>query len=287
MKRKTIQQEYGGWWTERKLHLLGLYLEAYMVILRQHSYLAPVYIDAFAGTGQRRVKPGTSSEGTTQKGSAMVALEVAEPAFRQYIFIEKSLAKCRELETLKVEYPERANHIQIVNQEASTFLTQWCSQIDPKLRAVVFLDPFGMQVEWSLLKALAATQVVDLWLLVPLGMGANRLMTRNAFPPEEWQQKLTTFFGTEDWKERFYRPRLQPDLFAESSPVEKSVDHDALRDYFVERLKTIFPGVAENPRTQRNANNSPMFLLCFATANPRPSTRNAALRIAQHLLKED
>lgn len=289
----TIQQEFGGAWTQDKLARLKGYLEAYMVIFRKHPYLLPVYVDAFAGTGRMRRKtptppttePAEADVTEVLKGSARIALEV-EPPFSRYIFVERSARKCRELEELKTGYPTRADRIQIEKADATKFLTEWCSMTDwTRTRAVVFLDPFGMQVEWSLLKTLAGTQAIDLWLLVPL-MGANRMMTLEGLPPEEWAQKLTRFFGSDEWRSRFYRPRVQPDLFGESSPVEKNVDFEGLAAYFVSRLKEIFPGVADNPLTQRNSRNSPMFLLCFATANPKPSTKKAALDIAGHLLKE-
>lgn len=53
--------------------------------------------------------------------------------------------------------------------------------------------------------------------------------------------------------------------------------------YFVERLRGIFPAVAE-PRVLRNASNNPMYLLCFAAGNEKGA--KIALRIAEHLLKE-
>jgi three-Cys-motif partner protein len=273
----TNQQEFGGIWTEDKLNRLKKYLDAYMVIFQKHPYLYPVYVDAFAGTGKRQ----------DEKGSATIALETLHP-FKEYIFVEKDSLKCQELEALKEEYPDLKHAIRIENEDATTFLVQWCKEMDwTKKRAVVFLDPFGMQVEWSLLETLANTHAIDLWLLVPLGMGASRLMTRDGLPPEEWADKLTRFFGNEDWK-GFYRSKPQQSLFNEGEEeVEKNIGHDGLRDYFVERLKTIFAGVAENPLTQRNTKNSPMFLLCFATANPKPSVRNASLNIAQHILKEN
>jgi len=62
------------------------------------------------------------------------------------------------------------------------------------------------------------------------------------------------------------------------------VDHDGLKQYFIERLRGIFPDVAPNPLTLRNSRNAPLFILCFATANK--SVAPTALRIANHLLKE-
>ena len=295
----TKQQNFGGTWTEDKLQRLKGYLEAYMVILKKYSYLQPVYVDAFAGTGGRRTSSLSATSATEQneptpdamqevlKGSARIALEV-EPPFHQYIFIERSRHKCKELQDMASQYPDRTTKVRVEKGDASTVLTDWCQHTNWKItRAVVFLDPFGMQVEWSLLETLAQTKAIDLWLLVPLGMGVNRLMTQEDLPPEEWANKLTRFLGNDEWKTRFYRSRIQPDLFNESSPVEKNVDHQALAGYFISRLKDIFPGVAENPLAQRNSRNSPMFLLCFATANPKSTTIKAALNIAQHLLKEN
>ena len=34
-------------------------------------------------------------------------------------------------------------------------------------RAVLFLDPYGMQVEWATIEAVAKTKAIDLWLLFP------------------------------------------------------------------------------------------------------------------------
>lgn len=237
----TTQQQFGGSWTEDKLSRIKGYLDAYMVIFRKYPFLQPIYVDAFAGTGGRQVKSSSQSaaslaldlmEPTPEalqevlKGSARLALEV-EPPFSRYIFIERNKRKCRELEAMvAADYPHRRDRVQIETGDASALLTQWCQTTNWKnTRAVVFLDPFGMQIEWSLLETIAETQAIDLWLLVPLGMGVNRLMTKNDLPPEEWAAKLTGFFGNDEWRTRFYRPRKQSNLFDESNPVEKSIDH--------------------------------------------------------------
>ncbi len=36
-----------------------------------------------------------------------------------------------------------------------------------------------MQVDWKTIEAVAATKAIDLWLLFPLGVGVNRLLTRS------------------------------------------------------------------------------------------------------------
>src|SRR5207248_10863849 len=85
----------------------------------------------------------------------------------------------------------------------------WCRSNDwSRWRAVVFLDPYGMQVEWPTIEAIATTRAIDVWILFPLGMGANRLLTRKLEDiPDVWRRSLDRIFGTNEWQNRFYETR--------------------------------------------------------------------------------
>lgn len=145
-------------------------------------------------------------------------------------------------------------------------------------RAVLFLDPYGMQVEWQTIEAIAGTKAIDLWLLFPLGIGVNRLLTRSGEIPEAWRQRLDVMFGTTDWINAFYRAAPQPDLFNPAATTLVKARVDVIASYFVERLKTVFPAVAPNARVLRNSSGNPMYLFCFAAAHP------LALKIANDIL---
>jgi three-Cys-motif partner protein len=68
------------------------------------------------------------------------------------LFIERAPARCLELEKLKTQFPKKASSIQIRQGHANESLDFWIgSQNWKKTRAVVFLDPYGMQVEWMLI----------------------------------------------------------------------------------------------------------------------------------------
>jgi three-Cys-motif partner protein len=69
---------------------------------------------------------------------------------------------------------------------------------------VVFLDPFGMQVPWSTLEALAKTKAIEVLINFPLGMAIQRLLTRSGEIPEGWQMSLDTFFGSPEWRTIVY-----------------------------------------------------------------------------------
>lgn len=293
------QQTFGGDWTAAKLERIRKYLHAYTTIFAKNpraQRLTPIYVDAFAGTGYRS-KPQQAdtdsplfdefADPETQgflKGSARIALEI-EPAFQRYIFIEKDASRGQELEALRQGFPQKANAIHIVREDANTYLKDWCRITDWRsTRAVVFLDPYGMQVEWSLIEAIAETQAIDLWLLFPLGVAVNRLLPRTGVPSEGWARALTRIFGTEDWHDAFYRHETKSTLFGEEEQTKKDADFARIGRFFVNRLKTVFCGVAENPLPLRNSTNVPLYLLCFASGNPRGA--GTAVKIAQHILEK-
>jgi three-Cys-motif partner protein len=140
-----------------------------------------------------------------------------------------------------------------------------------------------MQVTWETIVALAKTEAVDLWILFPIS-AVNRLLTRTGRISEGWRKKLDAVFGSSDWYEVFYKTRRLTDIFGDDySETKKVADFELIANYFVARLRTIFPGVADNPRLLLNSRNSPLFLLCFAAANPRGTT--VAIKIAQDILR--
>ena len=188
-----------------------------------------------------------------------------------------------ELELLRKTFPRRAEKISIHSEEANSFLQHWCQSTDWRnTRAVVFLDPYGMQVEWKTIEALGCTQGVDLWILFPVGQAVNRLLTRAQPPTGAWANRLTSFFGIDDWKEAFYQKRSDLTLFGPENSIEKDADFDSIEQYFIRRLETVFAKAAKNPLPLFNSRNVPIFLLCFAAANPKGA--NTAVKIAQNIL---
>ena len=286
---------FGGDWTTEKLERVRKYLVAYATIMnKQHFRFA--YIDAFAGTGYRTKQKSDSSsvslfpqllEDESQEfldGSARIALQV-EPRFNKYIFIERDPKRYAALESLKVEYAALRNDILLENSDANVYLKDLCINRNwASRRAVLFLDPYGMQVTWDTIEAIAHTKAIDLWILFPLGVAVNRMITRDGKINESWRRKLDMMFGVADWYEAFYQPKVTQGLFGEETSMEKVSDFDSISEYFVKRLRTVFAGVAENPRPLFNSRNIPLYLLCFASGNPKGA--KTAIKIAQDILRK-
>lgn len=288
--------EFGGDWTTDKLERLRKYLEAYTKIFTSNlraRNLSTIYVDAFAGTGYRTRRkspdslalsfPELAGAETEEflKGSARIALEIEQP-FRSYVFIEADAGRAQELEKLKRQFPQRAPSVQIVQQDANGYLRDWCGRTDWRSsRAVVFLDPYGMEVDWATIRAIARTQAIDLWYLFPLGP-VMRLLTAKEPPPEAWAQRVTRTLGTDSWHEVFYQKGTVNTLFGQKRMEIRDADFERVSSFFVERLKAVFPAVAENPLPLRNSKNTPLYLLCFAACNPRGAV--TALKIARYIL---
>ncbi len=289
---------YGGRWTEEKLDRVSAYLKAYLNVLKNQEFTR-FYIDAFAGTpyyepGEARKAadyadnlPGMQEPESVglRRGSVKRALDI-EPGFDRHIFIEKNARFAEELSMLRDQFQQK--DISIRRGDCNAEIERLCEDDwkQKRYRGVLFLDPYGMQVEWRTIKTIAQTEAIDMWLLLPLG-AVNRLLPRSYAPPEPWAKRLTTFFGTDEWRNAFYMEDEQTDLFESDPSFKKRTTVTGISRYFVERLQTIFGnGLAKEPLVLTNTRGIPLYLLCFACSNPNPKARAIALQIAEHILKD-
>lgn len=291
------REKFGGKWTLEKLECLHKYLKAYMTVMKKQTFKTG-YIDAFAGTGYTRFREKNQPSDVLaledmaepeaeqfRNGSARFALEI-EPPFDSYIYIEKNLKRTQELEKLREEFPALREHIQIHTDDANQRLSKICGPGKNwnKHRAVLFLDPFGTQVDWTTLERVAATRVIDLMLLFPLGMGVMRLLRNDAQITPQNADRLTRLFGTDEWRTRFYRAAGERNLFGEDPATVKVATFESITEFWLERLKTIFPCVAPKGRVLCNSCNTALYLLCFAAGNPKGG--RVALRIINSIFNK-
>lgn len=289
------EHRFGGDWTGEKLERVSKYLSAYTTIMNRYNFLH-AYIDAFAGTGYRTLRNAEDpselllpelAEPETQsylEGSARIALEI-DPPFHRYIFIDNDPAHISQLELLKGEFPHLSDRIEIKNGDANTEILGFCRGKDwlkHDRRAVLFLDPYGMQVAWETITAIAKTQAIDLWYLFPLGIGLNRLLRRDGNIDETIRLKIDEILGDKNWFDVFYKLTTQTSFLDDGPEFEKTANFKTIEQYFVKRLGDIFPNVAHNPLPLRNSRGNPLYLLCFAAANPKGAP--TAVKIAEHIL---
>jgi three-Cys-motif partner protein len=286
--------EFGAQHTEIKLELVESYLKAYMAALRG-KFKQLWYIDAFAGTGSRTVRieerRGDLFEAPVparveqRRGSARIALDVS-PTFDRLIFMEQNPDHCAALVALKDANPHR--EITVLQGNANRLIQDeihWSGW--KSTRAVMFLDPYGMEVEWETLRAIAETKAIDVWYLFSLS-GLYRQAARNiAAIDSSKRAALTKMLGTDEWEQELYsQVRPIQDLLDDLEPTEirqRNADVAGLEAYVKRRLETIFPCVLD-PFPLPPAKRPQRFSLFCAISNPSPAAITLASRFGNHIL---
>lgn len=272
------RQQFGGDWTIEKLKIFTEYLDAYLIALKNMKF-KKIYIDAFAGTGAIT----TRDESQILAGSAKRAL-MARNKFDHYYFIEANKKKSTELETMiATEFPTLCPLTTVYCGDANAQLAKVIQSIDWRFnRALLFLDPCATEVNWATLQTVANTKAIDVWYLFPFS-ALNRMLCRNGKIDKSWGECIDRLLGDSGWRVEFYKEDTQINLFDEPGII-KDASNEHIQKYILQRLTTIFPKVASNPRILKNEKNSPLFLFCFAIANPSPKAQALALSIAEHIL---
>jgi len=273
-----MQNEFGGLWTETKIEILEKYASAYLRIMNKQNFHL-TYFDGFAGSGE--IKIGNEEEFKIIEGAAQKIVGIAIPrSFDIYYFVEKDEEKKRLLEfALKTKRP--TNNIFVVAEDCNNVLKRLASYLSENSfrKALVFLDPFGMNLDWSSIELLKGLGV-DLWILSPTGVGANRLLKRDLNISEAWWQRLEKFFGInrEIIKNSIYEEKTITDLFGSRKIVTKSTQaNEKLFKIYSEKLNTIF-NLISNPYIIVNRNNSLMYHFFCASNNA------SAIKIANDLV---
>ena len=137
-----------------------------------------------------------------------------EPRFGKYIFIEKSRKKTVELEKLREEFPDRRGRHRH-RKGGGEFLPpeDVPGQIMEGPPAILFIDPFGMQLTWETVAAIGKTKAIDTWILFPI-TAVSRLLKRDGGIPAGWRRWFDTMFDESDWFEVFF-PKQKAGLFGD------------------------------------------------------------------------
>jgi len=186
------------WWSEVKLQVLAEYLQGFTRVVRSKSRGA-IYLDLFAGSFENDRRHGTG----TFPGSTQIALGI-EPRFTKLVFFE---------------LPDPAARLRADIEWARPADRRWrveegdCNQTLPSalssLRRVrwaptfAFLDPRGLQVEWSTVQTLADWRrnrktKVEQWILMPEPAIA-RVLGLSGVQGRLSAERLDQLFGCRDW----------------------------------------------------------------------------------------
>jgi three-Cys-motif partner protein len=273
------QSDWGGPWTEKKLNAFTKYVVAYLTIMKKNPYWKTIYFDGFAGSGNRKEQCKsdlyqqlkiTPEEDHVYKGSAERVLKLKNDySFDFYYFVDTNEESLNKLEIkLKNLAEASAEKLNFKSGDCNHWILELAKALKSnKYAALVFLDPFGMQINWDSIASLKNTRS-DIWILVPTGVIVNRLLDRNC----ELKQinKLESFFGLSEIeiKDVFYKKEKQITLFGEEEIIRKITRPiEQIAKIYAQKLKTIWTYVTEEPLILLNSRGVPIFHFIFASNN--------------------
>jgi len=272
---------FGGNWTKIKIEILVEYAKAYLGIMKDRKFFELMYFDGFAGSGFIVKDKKVNIDITV--GAARRIIEISDPRpFDSYYFVEKIPKNFKLLkENTRNAFPKKT--IYIVNDDCNKKIIDLGNFLrDPKnknVRTLAYIDPCGMQVEWRSIESLRGLHL-DMWILVPTGLGVNRLLKRNGQISDAWLEKLEIFLGLEREEIEKYFYRKTATLFEEITFIEK--EKDAIENsakLYKSRLKEVFDYVSK-PYELKNSSNSIMYHL-FLTSNNK-----TAVKIGDYIVKK-
>lgn len=278
--------KFGGDWTENKIDILVEYARAYLHIMNVYAgknNWKLLYFDGFAGSGF--IRRGKDENQRIIVGAAKRILEIDSPrAFDTYYFVEKEPDNANLLRVNTKElFPSKDVHIANTdcNEKIKSLSEFLASEKGRNCKVLAYIDPCGMQLNWNSLEALQKLSV-DVWILIPTGMGVNRLLTTDSKISEAWLSKLETFLGMtkEEILPHFYTKIVSNTLFGEEIVItkeEKAIEKSAV--LYRTRLKKLFKFVSD-AYVLKNTTNSTMFHFLMASNNKN------AVKIANEIIKK-
>ncbi len=156
-----------------------------------------------------------------------------------------------------------------------TILPEIQYEQDP--RALCLLDPYGLHLDWEVIRMAGQLKTVDMFLNFPvMDMNMNVLWTDQPNQDTTQLAGMSRFWGDESWRETAYSS--QGFLFADMTEKQSN---DAIAAAFRERLQSIagFKNVPQ-PLAMRNSTNSVLYYLFFA------SPKDVANKIVENIFNK-
>lgn len=199
-----------------------------------------------------------------------------------YFFVELSERNADILKKMiKDDFPDKEN-VHVVREDCNKKLhdlAQFLRTKGKNYKVLAFIDPFGMSIKWHSLEVLKGLNI-DLWILIPTGIGPNRLLKRNGNIPESWLTKLESFLGLpkKEIKSIFYKKPDQTNLFGFDEFQKEKHSIERLHEIYRMQLKKVFNFVSDS-FVLKNQKNSILYHFLLASNNA------TAIKIANNIIK--
>jgi three-Cys-motif partner protein len=235
-----------------KLRILEGYVYRFITSMRDKPWRELFYIDLQAGPGKN-----VFADKEVMLGSPLIAL-TSRYAFSQYRFVEYDPRLAQALQE-RVQASERRESVRIIEGDCNTVVDEIVSELEridkvyiagkwPSLN-LAFLDPEGLELNWSTVEKLGRINRMDLIINV-----STSGFTHN-FDNNFAADRLDAYFGSGDWRTEY------------GKVVEKDSTHIRrhMIDYYKRRLKSLGYHTVEDERVFKNSRNVQIYTLIAAS----------------------
>ncbi|MCY3584839.1 MAG: three-Cys-motif partner protein TcmP [Acidimicrobiaceae bacterium] len=253
-----------GFWTEVKLDALGRYLPQFTRASRRAQ--ATLYLDLFAGSVDNVRR---DDEGRQFFGSTVRALDTG-PGFTRLRFFELGPNADRLSQQLRDRYPDD-DRFDVINGDCNKEIAGCLAGLSDDgfdwAPTFCFVDPDGLDVDWSTLRALAqfknssARTKAEMLILLPHTSIPRLAGWDNAMGVDDrLSAKITSLFGADSWRAIDDRRQSNDLTASEARHLYLSLFRFKLeRELGYRKTLTIEMG---------NEQGIPVYVLVFATDHP-------------------
>jgi three-Cys-motif partner protein len=251
-----------GHWAEEKLDYLRRYIDIFEASMKS-KWPQRNYIDLFSGPGKNSVKKTNE----ILLGSPIIALITRYP-FTGYYFSDLDKNSTKALDS-RCKASPYYNIIHIYNGNANQkvdIIVTHIKKFYPRSLNLAFLDPDGLELEWSTVAKLGELRCD---LIIHYSQQGITRFGSIAYVSEE-ETIVDRFFGTSEWR-NVYSPWY--------SKPRKSGLHRALMGFYKERLQSLgyqevkqSDEILTEPLIRNDKRNVILYRLIFASKHPLGET---------------
>jgi three-Cys-motif partner protein len=256
-----------GAWAKDKLAFLDEFVPP--ALTATSKKLQRYYVDLFAGPG-KNIDVDTGDE---FDGSALRVLPMRSPRDARVHFTHAKLVNLDsdDHDALRVRVdrlfeagacPMPRGHVEHLQADANQVIFRILRDIDPEAYALVFADiEKPNQWPWDSVRALRSLghKSIDLYLLFPLTMGINRLVSWNRASAEVNAPAMTRFYGNEDW-----RPIVEQRITdAQAADMRRH-----LLDLYMNQLRGLGWDFVQVARDIKRVGEAGLYKMIYASAHP-------------------
>lgn len=246
-----------GYWTRGKLDILERYLDAFTTATK-NKVDERIYLDAFAGRAENRDRRTDEPI----QGSARIALGIDNPPFTRLRFFEKPANAAKLDAALRADFPDR--DFRVDGGDCNVLIPRALDELSGLSWAptFAFIDPNGMEAEWSTLQAIADFRrerktKAELWLLFAAPMFQRVLRVDESQTRDVDTEAIDRMFGCREWRE-IYQAKLDHEIQAAEA-------RDAYLNVMRWRIEKVLGYRWTHPLDVRNEAGIPIYFMIFAT----------------------